>query len=187
MIYGSHLDVELWSTARASLTSSVCAWRGCCGSCVQVPAAFLGVDTEGRLLELGWARVPTLMHLAWQAQYQVHMQCYIIGSMWRFAGCWNTVCSYARADGTEVWHGLLGAMLHGGLNASGLKCSRFCTNLKDLHNFARVCTTLHLQAYLADLQAAVQEEQDEAALQLPLFEHVSLEGGDASVDVDLPR
>ncbi len=36
----------------------------------QVPGSFFGISASGRLLELGWTKLPTLMHLAWAAQYE---------------------------------------------------------------------------------------------------------------------
>ena len=34
-----------------------------------VPGYFAAVDTDNRLQQLGWQRQPTLMHLAWAAQW----------------------------------------------------------------------------------------------------------------------
>ncbi len=42
----------------------VCCW----GACAQVPGGFAGIDSKGRLVEVGWLKVPTLMHLAWQVR-----------------------------------------------------------------------------------------------------------------------
>ncbi|KAL6745640.1 hypothetical protein V8C86DRAFT_2972134 [Haematococcus lacustris] len=39
----------------------------------QVPGNFFGVDAAGKLIELGWVKLPTLMHMAWQAQYQEYL------------------------------------------------------------------------------------------------------------------
>ena len=40
---------------------------------VQVPGYYAGIDEEGRLIELGWSKWPTLMHLAWQGQWQEYL------------------------------------------------------------------------------------------------------------------
>ena len=40
---------------------------------MQVPGYYAGLDSEGRLIELGWSKWPSLMHLAWQGQWQVYL------------------------------------------------------------------------------------------------------------------
>lgn len=39
----------------------------------QVAGFFAGVDEQGKLIELGWSKWPTLMHLAWQGQWQHYL------------------------------------------------------------------------------------------------------------------
>lgn len=36
---------------------------------LQVAGHFAAVGSDGRLAELGWVKLPTLMHLAWGAQW----------------------------------------------------------------------------------------------------------------------
>lgn len=40
---------------------------------MQVPGFYAGIDETGALFEVGWTKFPTLMHLAWQAQWQDYM------------------------------------------------------------------------------------------------------------------
>lgn len=39
----------------------------------QVPGHYAGIDEYGQLIELGWSKWPTLMHLAWQGQWQRYL------------------------------------------------------------------------------------------------------------------
>ena len=41
---------------------------------LQVPGFYAGIDEQGKLIELGWSKWPTLMHLAWQGQWQHYLQ-----------------------------------------------------------------------------------------------------------------
>jgi hypothetical protein len=36
---------------------------------VQVPGYYFSIDSRGRLQEVGWAKIPTLRHLTWAAQW----------------------------------------------------------------------------------------------------------------------
>lgn len=38
-----------------------------------MPGHYAGIDEEGRLIELGWSKWPTLMHLAWQGQWEQYL------------------------------------------------------------------------------------------------------------------
>lgn len=40
---------------------------------VQVPGYYAGIDEGGRLIEVGWTKWPSLMHLAWQGQWQTYL------------------------------------------------------------------------------------------------------------------
>lgn len=40
---------------------------------VQVAGYYGGIDEEGRLIEVGLAKWPSLMHLAWQGQWQHYL------------------------------------------------------------------------------------------------------------------
>lgn len=40
---------------------------------VQVPGYYAGIDEQGRLIEMGWMKWPSLMHLAWQGQWQNYL------------------------------------------------------------------------------------------------------------------
>lgn len=40
----------------------------------QVPGFYAGIDEQGKLIELGWSKWPSLMHLAWQGQWQHYLQ-----------------------------------------------------------------------------------------------------------------
>ena len=40
---------------------------------VQVPGYYTGIDEQGKLIELGWSKWPSLMHLAWQGQWQNYL------------------------------------------------------------------------------------------------------------------
>ena len=40
---------------------------------MQVPGFYAGVDEQGALIEVGWCKWPTLMHLAWQGQWQHYL------------------------------------------------------------------------------------------------------------------
>lgn len=39
----------------------------------QVSGHYAGIDEQGKLIELGWSKWPTLMHLAWQGQWQDYL------------------------------------------------------------------------------------------------------------------
>ncbi|KAL3136583.1 hypothetical protein ABBQ38_005829 [Trebouxia sp. C0009 RCD-2024] len=39
----------------------------------QVPGYYAGIDEQGRLIEMGWMKWPSLMHLAWQGQWQNYL------------------------------------------------------------------------------------------------------------------
>ncbi len=45
-----------------------------CIMVLQVPGFYAGIDEQGKLIELGWSKWPTLMHLAWQGQWQHYLQ-----------------------------------------------------------------------------------------------------------------
>lgn len=34
----------------------------------------MGITSDGHLTELGWTKLPTLMHLAWAAQYDQYLE-----------------------------------------------------------------------------------------------------------------
>ena len=40
---------------------------------VQVPGYYAGIDEQGKLIELGWTKWPSLLHLAWQGQWQNYL------------------------------------------------------------------------------------------------------------------
>ena len=40
---------------------------------LQVSGHYAGIDEHGQLIELGWSKWPTLMHLAWQGQWQRYL------------------------------------------------------------------------------------------------------------------
>lgn len=40
----------------------------------QGPGAFFGINSQGQLISLGWAMLPTLQHISWQAQWQVYLE-----------------------------------------------------------------------------------------------------------------
>ena len=40
---------------------------------VQVPGYYAGINEQGNLMELGWTKWPSLMHLAWQGQWQNYL------------------------------------------------------------------------------------------------------------------
>lgn len=40
---------------------------------MQVPGYYAGINEQGKLIELGWTKWPSLMHLAWQGQWQNYL------------------------------------------------------------------------------------------------------------------
>ena len=58
-----------WTKALDFYHAHPCTLIICPASRAQVPGYFAAVDAGGRLAQLGWQKFPTLLHLAWGAQW----------------------------------------------------------------------------------------------------------------------
>lgn len=65
----------------------------------QVPGFSFGIDDQGRLIEAGWFRYPTLMHLVWQVRLTCAKGCMQQTCLQASVGCFPTDLPVNHAAG----------------------------------------------------------------------------------------
>ena len=76
----------------------------------QAPGSALGIDRDGCLIELGWFKIPTLMHLAWQV---TALPCSLAQGL----------CAVDRLPGAPGLSGACVVVWEAGIGTGGHSCS----------------------------------------------------------------